>query len=78
MLLTLGACNTQNNEILLKVSVKEIVLVVGETFEIKVESHSLEKVVFTSENSQIATVNSNGLVTAIGEGETQILVTVAS
>ena len=62
----------------LKVSTNEIVLFVGDTFEIQVESHSLDQVVFSSDNTAIATVDTNGIVAAIGEGEAQILVTVST
>ena len=62
----------------LKVSTNEIVLFVGDTFEIQVESHSLDQVVFSSDNTAIATVDTNGIVAAIGEGEAQILVTAST
>ena len=73
-----GGCVKTPNEKTLLVLTDKITLSVGSTHEIQVESHSVDEVVFSTENSEIATVDAQGIVTAVAEGETQILVTVLS
>ncbi len=69
-----ASCVITVTEDTITISQRELVLVVGDTYELTASALSGKTVSWSSNANSIATVSENGLVTAIAEGETKIIV----
>lgn len=74
----LVGCNEEEIKPELDVALKEVSLIVNQEYKIKPIINTKDLVIFNSENEEIASVDDNGLVTAISGGEVNINVGIAN
>lgn len=68
-----GCTSSSNNDF--DLNYHEVYLQVGETIKLEVETNGEENIKFNCENNNVATIDEDGLIKAINNGETKIIVT---